>query len=393
MKVGVITFHFASNCGGMLQCFALQEFLRKNGCEASVIDYRPRYHTIRYDAVKNPLTYVRYYRKQYRDKPLARRAQLTARAFARCAKLDCSAAERHTAHLFRAFMEKNLRLTKKYTTLRALQADPPKADAYVTGSDQLWNPDLLDRAFDPAYFLRFGRADVPRVAYAVSTGKTLTEEECAQLHDLGAELTAVSIREYNRDVIDQLGKDVHICIDPTLLLDAADYAGVEGKQTESGPYIFVYGFEDTEEIHQAVKQAQEKYRCPVVNGCPHRIHLPQDARKMRDYGPDQFLTLVKNASCVVTNSFHGTAFSVVYRKDFITVVHRTRGGRMTELLGKLGLDGRIFGSERFSFEGLPDHDAAREKLAALRACSAEYLLEAVAGKKGEEIPHHEAEMG
>ena len=387
MKIDLLTFHFVSNDGGVLQCYALQAFLEKQGHNVQVIDYRPSYHTIRYDAVKNPFVYTRWYCRRYQNSDIVTRILKTGRTFARCLYLNTKQDEWATKQVFDRFILKNLHLTEQYKTLEQLRKSPPQADAYLVGSDQLWNPDLLDYEFDPAYFLDFGDDAIPHVAYAVSTGKQLNEKELAQLSSFCKRLSAVSIREYNGQLIDAVGRDVHVCIDPTLLLSAEDYATVENKQTESEPYVFVYGFEDTDEIHRAVEKAVEKYHCRVLNGCPHRIKLFGDTVNLRALAPDKFLTLVKNAKCVVTNSLHGTAFSIIYQKDFITVAHRTRGGRMTELLTKLGLCNRLWGDNTFSFDGTPDYDAANGRLELLRQHSVEYLISALAGKRGEEIPH------
>jgi len=387
MNVDILTFHFVSNDGGVLQCYALQTYLEKQGHQVRVIDYRPSYHTVRYKAVKNPFVYTRWYWRRFRKAGFAARLVRSGKSFIRCLYLNCKQDERITAHVFDDFIRKNLHLTEEYTTLKQLQKKPPRADAYVVGSDQLWNPDLLDYEFDPAYFLDFGDDAVPHVSYAVSTGKKLNKAEYARIGKMSGRLSAVSVREYDKELIEAVGRDVHICIDPTLLLDAEDYASVESGQTETEPYIFVYGFEDTAEIHQAVEKAAEKYRCRVVNGCPHRIKLQGETVKIRALAPDRFLTLIKNARCVVTNSFHGTVFSVIYQKNFITVAHSTRGARMTELLKKLGLRGRLWGDSTFSIEETPDYKEVNKRLEALRQSSSGYLLAAIAGRRGEEIPH------
>lgn len=387
MNIDILTFHFVSNDGGVLQCYALQTFLEKQGHQVQVIDYRPSYHAVRYTAVKNPFAYTRWYWRRFRNSGVVTRTIRAGKSFARCLYLNTRQDERRNAQVFDQFIRDNLHLTEQYKSLEQLRKCPPQADAYVVGSDQLWNPDLLDFEFDPAYFLDFGDSAIPHVSYAVSTGKQLNAKELFQLGRLCGRLSAVSIREYNEELIQAVGRDIHVCIDPTLLLSAEDYASVEGAQTETEPYIFVYGFEDTDEIHQAVEKAVEKYHCRVVNGCPHRIRLQGDTVDVRALAPDSFLTLVKNACCVVTNSFHGTAFSIIYQKDFITVPHKTRGGRMTELLTKLGLRSRLWGDRTFSLDGTPDYDAVGRQLERQRQHSAEYLMAAISGKRGEEIPH------
>ncbi|MCR5226389.1 MAG: polysaccharide pyruvyl transferase family protein [Eubacterium sp.] len=390
MKVGIITFHFVSNQGGVLQAYASQTFLEKNGHEAYIIDYRPGYHNVRYAVMKNPFTYSKHYWMKFQNQSFLKRMLLTIRSFARCIYMNLKKTDAGVASEYDNFINKNLHLTRGYKSLRQLESNPPRFDAYVTGSDQLWNPELLDYKFDPAYFLLFGDKNIPKVAYAVSTGKNLSADEESQLKQLASELSAVSMREFYESTVGAIGKYTHICIDPTLLLDATDYSSVESEREEE-TYIFVYGFETTDDIIQAVDLAVKKYGCRVVNGSPHRVKLNLETTNLRDFGPDRFLTLIKNAQCVVTNSFHGTAFSIIYKKDFVTVAHSTRGRRMIELLGKVNLNQRLWGAEEFSFDKPIDWNSVYNILKVLRKYSGEYLLYAIQGVPGERIPHWDEE--
>lgn len=390
MKVGIITFHFVSNQGAVLQCLATQKFLEKNGHEACVIDYRPCYHTIRYVDPKNPFLYAKWYFKKFKRKKPPVRILLAVRSFVRCIYYNVSHADAEVAKAYGEFTNKNLHLTKEYRSLKELQTDPPALDAYVTGSDQLWNPDILDQKLDPAYFLAFGKG-IPKVSYAVSLGKKLEGKEMQDLSELSINLTAVSLREYNKEATDSIGRDVHICLDPTLLLDAGDYAFYENKRKEQERYIFVYGFEDTSELHEAVDSMRNTFKCRVVNGSPHRIKINGDTKNFRVYGPDKFLAFIRDAACVVTNSFHGTAFSVIYRKRFITVPHSTRGQRMTDLLEKIGLNQCLWNHPDYDFNKCVDWDEVYTKLQYFRRFSAEYLLAAIEGKGNDEILHADGE--
>ena|GEM_PF-149044 len=387
MKVSIITFHFVSNAGGVLQCLALQTFLKKWGHDVNIIDYRPSYHTVRYEIIKNPFQYSLWIWEKYHNKKMKRRILITGKVFFKTIAANLKKSDKNVSTYYSHFIHNYINLTDRYTSYTQLKNNPPLADAYITGSDQLWNPDLLDIDFDPAYFLKFGATGMPKISYAVSTGKELNNTEIVKLGKLADELTAISVREYNPKVVDALGQDVHICIDPTLLLDVEDYASVESDIIETEPYVFVYGFENTAGLHDAVHLAVNKYNCKVINGCPHRIKLDDSVQKLRDYGPDRFLTLIKNAQCVVTNSFHGTAFSVIYHKDFITVTHSTRGGRMISLLYQLGLTSRLWGSADFDFSGIPDFENVDKRRSFMRQYSSDFLLSAIEGKNGEEIPH------
>lgn len=392
MKVGIITFHFVSNQGAVLQCLATQRFLEMHGYEAWVIDYRPHYHTIRYEDPKNPFLYAKWYFKKFRRIFFPVRILLTLRSFARCISYNINHSDAEVVNEFNGFVNKNLHLTRRYRSLKDLKMNAPDFDAYITGSDQLWNPDILDQRMDPAYFLAFGKK-IPKVAYAVSLGRNLESQEMRELKELSKNLTAVSLREYNKEAVDAIGRDVHICLDPTLLLDSEDYAGYESGQKEEKPYIFVYGFEDTNAIQEAISSMCKTLKCRVINGSPHRIKLSGNVKNIHAYGPDRFLSFIRYAECVVTNSFHGTAFSIIYKKRFITVPHSTRGQRMIDLLEKLGLNQCLWNHPEFDGNKNIEWDKVYRKLKYFRQFSARYLLTSIEGKTNLEILNIKGKQG
>lgn len=391
MKVGIITFHFAFNQGAALQCYALQTYLEAQGHDVYVIDYRPKYHAVMHAAWRNPFVYSWVFWKKLRSRSALPRVCLTAKSFARCMYWNLAGTDRKSQAAFRAFVRDRLHLTREYRTLRQLQADPPELDAYISGSDQVWNPDLLGQTFDEAYFLRFGAEDVRRLTYAVSLGKTHDPATQSALRALCRGLDAVSLREYDKEDVRATGRDVHICIDPTLLLDADDYGALESETAEQTPYIFAYGFETNDMLRRAVETAVGKHHCRVINGSPKWLRLDGAAENVSGYGPDRFLSLVRHAACVVTNSFHGTAFSIIYQKDFITVPHSSRARRMEALLDRLGLSFRLFGRPEFSAEETIEYAEVYQRLDEWKRRSKEYLRLALLGRRGEEIPHYDAE--
>lgn len=389
MKAGIITFHFALNQGAALQCYALQKYLETQGHDVHVIDYRPRYHTVMHAAWRNPFVYSGVFWRKFRNRSAPSRVYLTARSFARCIYWNLTGVDRKSHAVFQTFVRDHLHLTSEYRSLKQLQAEPPRMDAYISGSDQVWNPDLLGQAFDEAYFLKFGADDIRRIAYAVSMGRAHDPATRAGLRALCKGLDAISLREYDEEDIKAIGSDVHICIDPTFLLDVDDYNALESKTAERSPYIFAYGFETSALFHQAVETAVGKYHCRIINGSPKWLRLNGAVENVSNYGPDRFLSLVRHAECVVTNSFHGTAFSIIYQKDFITVPHSSRAKRMEDLLGRLGLSFKLFGRPEFSSERAIEYSEVSQKLSELKLHSKEFLRLALLGYKGKEIPHYD----
>ena len=182
MKIGILTFHFAFNQGAVMQCYALQKYLELQGHEAVVINYRPGYHTVMHAAWRNPWSYSRVFWRKFRSRSLPARLLLAARSFMRCMYWNLLQVDRQNQAAFRSFVEKYLHLTPEYHTFAQLQQSPPELDAMISGSDQVWNPDLLGGEFDPAYFLDFGRPSTRRLTYAVSLGKSICSNNSLKMN-------------------------------------------------------------------------------------------------------------------------------------------------------------------------------------------------------------------
>lgn len=121
------------------------------------------------------------------------------------------------------FVKKHLTQTRLYRTLEELKEDPPEEDVYIAGSDQIWNPKVLGRDLDRAYFLDFGPDTVRKIAYAASTGEAPDETERKAIIKNCSSLSAISLREDCEGLTEYANGKSHVCLDPTLLLRAEDY--------------------------------------------------------------------------------------------------------------------------------------------------------------------------
>ena len=382
-KVGILTFHFAFNCGAALQCYALQRTLEEMGNDVHVINYRPWYHQNRYTSRKNPF----YFAKKKWKEPAKNRfvkLQNAIKGFSDTVRSwKNTKALRPREEKFLAFQKRYLKETRVFRTSEALRAHPPKYDLYVAGSDQLWNRKLTDNRYDRAYFLRFGGKDVKRVTYAVGTYFDKVLEEQRQMDPLIWAMDVVSLREEKwlptvmRSTLPE--KPFHVDIDPTLLMDAADYEPLLPKEPpETEPYILIYTMpgEAQDRANRAAKRLSDATGLKMidVNGNPNNGN--RQIPDQRVVGPTEFLWYVKHADYVVTNSFHGTVFSVLYEKKFVTILHAETGNRVSELLERLGLGERYttFATDVLLKIDEPiDWEGARAKLRPLREESLKYL--------------------
>ncbi len=393
MRIGIITFHFPYNCGATLQCAALQTCLEKMNQDVCVINYRPWYHQNRYIPLKNPFYYAfKCMRKRRGSDKILRRLARGVYGFIQVVyswRHYRNTAAQHRR--FETFIENNLRQTRVYRTLKRLQVSPPPCDLYISGSDQLWNAHLTEGEFDPAYFLDFGSKETVRVSYAVGTNFDGMEQISESLTGLLSRLDAISLRETKfQDAIRSAAPNtpIHIDLDPTFLLEARDYEPmICQRPLESEPFILTYTMPDDSQhkVYNAAKIFGEKMKMKVidVSGNPSKVNA-----KIADHricGPDEFLWYIKNASYVMTNSFHGTAFSVNFRKQFIVIPHMKTGNRVEELLDKMKLSSRVkrTGTDAAKAIAEPiDYTETDQQLAQLRKESIHYLQECLSISKG-----------
>lgn len=347
MRIGIITFHFAYNCGALLQCVALCNKLEQMGHEVCVINYQPWYHKNRYIPIKNPLYFAlkRAKRREGKD-TIIKQGVRGIKGFAAGVY-----AWRHYPKLkkvdtyFSKFIDMSLKETKVYRTYKQLVDNPPKCDLYISGSDQLWNPKLTDGKIDPAYLLEFGDKDIRRVTYAM--GVSLDNSDIEKIKDSLMKLDAISLREeeYYEEIIKATDNKVpmHIDIDPTFLLKMEDYDKYICKEKLcEEPFIFTYTMMDKsrEKVYETAMELSKRHNMKIIDASANPKKPSEHLEEHRICGPSQFLWYIKNADYIVTNSFHGTAFSVNMKKKFVTIPHSHTGYRVTEILGKIGLSNR-----------------------------------------------------
>ncbi len=387
MKIGIITFHFAYNCGAVLQCLALSEKLEQLGHEVCVINYQPWYHKNRYTPLKNPVYYAKK-RAQSRGK-----GDTVKKQFLRGAKgfANVVYSWRHYPKVskidkyFTKFAKKNLHETHIYRTFDQLVKNPPKCDLYISGSDQLWNGKLTDGKIDPAYLLEFGSSDIRKITYSMGVSFKGSEQPIEEIKSSLMNLDSISLREeeyYNQ--INELteGKvPMHVDVDPTFLLKKDEYDKYMPKEAlYDGKFIFTYTMPDKsqQEVYKAAKALGKKLNMRVIDASGNPKMANKTIEDNRICGPGEFLWYIKNAEYVVTNSFHGTAFSINMEKNFVTIPHSMTGYRVTEIMDKLGLGNRYAPNSKAAlacFDSPADIERSSASLDELRNKSIDYLKE------------------
>lgn len=317
-KALISTFHFCPNYGAMLQTYALQEFLRTMFLEVRVLDYRPQY-------LQNQYRYINTY------------------SFASILMSLWSLPTFFRKKMAFKRFEKNLSLTSgRFYCKEEITFQP--FEYFFLGSDQIWNPDITD-GFDPVYFGNIPKpSDSYTIAYAASIGKSVfTKKESTQFKQLIKGISKIAMREDDaRELVrKETGEETTVVVDPTILVGGECFRKFIHSVNCSG-YIFVYTLgADSRVIDVANEVAKTKgSKIIQVSGVKKGLFFSKH-EVIYDAGVEDFLSLLYHADYVVTDSFHGTAFSILFHKEFITIPHKTRGGRMQSLLSKTNLLTRL----------------------------------------------------
>lgn len=312
MRIGIITMHFPENYGAVLQSYALQKYISQFS-DVEIINYihnkkeiiTSKDNITLFLKIKN----VIINREEYFEKKKKTRK-------------------------FKEFRKRNLNLSKKqYYGDKDIFSTPPQYDKYISGSDQIWNTDITNNS--AAYYLGFIESS-NKFSYASSFGHTeLGNKECEFVKRYLSLYKKITIREKeSAKVVSRiLNKPIMVMTDPVFLLSATEWKRIIKpiRWLRNKEFIFVYSMQYNQSMIKTVK-ATEKFGLPmvVVNGGGTEIKY--GGREIKGCGPEEFLWLIYSAKYIITNSFHGTAFSLIFGKKVLVCEHTTRNLRIEELL-------------------------------------------------------------
>lgn len=361
MKIGIITFHFVYNYGAMIQAYAMQEHLRLMGHESYIIDYAPEYHTVR--NCKG-----RTWKGCFADWRLHR---IPFRIFFKLFK-DVSGKR---AASFNQFIQ------SKYKLYPFSEKDDMSSfDCILLGSDQIWNQGITNRSFDPPYY---GEGFNCRVfSYAASNRSSeLTDYEKQEYTKRLSKLSCIGVRETNLQRLLQplTNKKVYLNVDPTILAGTSVYENLNLSRPQKEKYVVVYEIDNHPEVQEMAKTYASKIGAKVVI----LVAYP-NSKYGKEYDqfadPERFLAYIKNAECVFTTSFHGTALSLVFQKDFYAIrQHNSADMRIESLLKQLDQGERFVEMNERPCEKHVDYNIVTQKLKNIRQSSQVYLESAIDG--------------
>lgn len=300
MKVGVLTFSEADNYGAMLQAFALIQTIKSIGCDCSLIRYRNKniWKSYNYVGLSERHSFLNYLKKNFELCLFKKRKQAFEEFRAQC-------------NITKVFSEDDVySLAKIY-------------DKFVVGSDQVWNP--RNTLNDKHFLLDFISDSNKKISYAASFGNVRYFNEFGEnALKLLDDFSYISCRENDGSIFikEKLNKPAQVVLDPVLLLDKKSWNNViYDKSNIHAEYIFVYSLQPNIELIKYVSLLSKNLHLrviviPAIINSVFKNKRIKRSKVVLNAGPNEMLELIKNAKCVVTDSFHGTALSIVFEKQF-----------------------------------------------------------------------------
>lgn len=362
-KIRIISYQNANNYGAVLQAYGLQETLKQLGCEdVKFINYNPYYLKKRYSPFEVESGVFRNFRSV-----IAYLINFPFRTYS-ILKRNC---------LFNKSRRKLLSQTCiEYGDYKKIAES---FDLLICGSDQIWNTNITGD-YDPAYFGIFNRPKQSRViSYAPSTElSNLNEANAKRIIDNLQHFADISVRENSvYDYLKQFtDKPIEVCVDPTILCGSRSFLEVTSKRKIQNDYIIIYAYDHKDAlIEYAYSKIPDldKYELHVLLLGPRGIKSITNRYIHSEITVEDFLSYIKYASFVVTNSFHGLAFSLLFEKNFNVVLAPGKQARCVSLLQQIGLMSRFVKEQNNISWDTIDYTGVNHKIDDIRQASINYL--------------------
>lgn len=360
--------HRVLNAGSVLQTYALFMKIKELGYECEIIDYL-------------------YPNEFHKKKSRSGNSDLFWKSLFPRIKYFILYRSRKQKRRFNLFLDKNLNLSISYPTSEALIQSPPVYDIYVTGSDQVWNPICMKG--DASFFCMFSN-NKAKLSYASSFSKHTIPDAYVELYkEYLRTYKALSVREESgQELIYNLtGQSSTVVCDPTLLLEKDNYiqlaecSKINIREPYLLAYILDYAYDPYPTIQELINIISKKKKLKVIYLLSNSVDHYHWGNSVTSAGPNEFINLFLHASFVVTSSFHGTVFSLIFEKQFYSVVPKEQqeDSRVYSFLNKVGLQTRaiLVGSKIPDIANLIDYVTVKPLIDKFRKDSFSFLEKAL----------------
>lgn len=331
MKIAVITRHAISNYGSLLQAMATQQVIERLGHTCKIIDY-----------VRKDESYLEYEKTMLAAKPDWNKSIFKKVIYLLLRQLECIV----VGIKFEKAQKRYLKLTRRYETCNQLILNKPVADIYMTGSDQVWGP-VGNGSYDNVYCLSFTNETDKRISYAASFGHTNMTKELEKYYKKWlSRYDYISVREESAvEIIEKIGMDSSQVIDPTLLLDSA-YWDIYTKSIKQEKYILIYQLHNDKRVGKYAKKVAKARNLKLIRISASLHQIVREGRFVWLPEVGEFLSYIKNAECIITDSFHGTAFAINFNTPFVEILpNNNTCTRNKNILNMIGLSDRILAND------------------------------------------------
>lgn len=368
MRIKTITCHNVYNYGASLQAHALMNYLEKQGHQVEIIDYMPAY-------IRKNLSLWAIGKKWNRN--------LFIKILFYAYVVPIRLRQKKTRKKFLQFNKKYLKLTRRYNSYTELKINPPKADIYFCGSDQIWNTQI-NNGLDPAFYCGFANKESIRASYAASFSiSNLPETDVPFVKNQLQKMDFISVREKSGlNILKKLGiENGVVVLDPVFLKPKEEWIKMCYRPKYKS-YILVYDQENNINIKKISQYLSRKENKPIV---AFKDLYPRNyANYQEKYAdPIDFISLIAYADIIITNSFHCMAFSTIMNKSFYVIprTHQKVNSRMVDFLQTLGITDRLINNEEdLSKAKKIDYNFVNSTLVQMRKKSIDYIDTCLASK-------------
>jgi len=339
--IGILTLQHSNNYGAMYQAYALSKYLENLGYDIFILDYEmTRDNASLSEYFTHPISFI--------QKLLSRKEQIVNQFVDKKSSISTIDRKKGFINIFDDFRKNYLNITKEEYNYKKLLDNCPKADIYICGSDQIWAADFLFTS--PAFLLGFVPKNTKRVSYAASFGKNELEPYLKKIFTKYInKFDAISVREKSGiDIVEKISElDINHVVDPTLLLNKTDYSEIiDYSLVPDESYIFLYKLNQNKELSdwmdECINNIAKKQNFSILAVSTNLVYSFDEKYKELYPTPGQLLGLIEKSSYTVTNSFHGTVFSIILQVKFLSfardIYKDKQNVRMEELLSKLNLE-------------------------------------------------------
>lgn len=376
-KIAILTWLHNGNFGTALQAYALQRVISEQGYEVENMNY-----------CASPFIKLRNWIENRNSPQL-----LIGKILALKKRKEFKYHELMRDTKYSKFKDNYMNLSRLCKSPNELKQLATRYDLFICGSDQIWSPALMN----PVYYFSFLPSSCKRIAYAPSFGVTdTTNRKKKQIRNYIGKFDYISIREVEgQKLIKELsGKDVPVCVDPTMLLEVMQWDQIINEPIVMGKYIFCYFLTKNLSYIESVRKISEKVGLKVVIVPTPKGPFETGFVEKLDVGPNEWLNLIRYASYVCTDSFHGCLFAALFHIEFYVYKRfsdsnkKSENSRIYSLTALLGTEDRIIGEDDTGTEMSKtalDYNVIDRNVEKAREQSSKWLFNAIYDEVGDGI--------